>query len=148
MRIKRQRPRRTNEWLSVIESLDKLMAQRAAKKMTRMEKPPIDKGTLSALNTAYASTLRYYSAILAGGSHSPEVEKVLSKMWQKAGTRLKRYDPDLAQHLKAENRYWTKADTWAKETIQKTWSYLNSIRTSSNMIDPDVGGLIRRFSDS
>ena len=143
---KRERPRRRNEWLSVVESLDRLMAQRAAQKMTRMEKPLIDRDTLAALNVAYSATLRYYSALLGGIDHSPEVQKVISQLWQKAGTRLKRYDPALAKHLKVSNGFWSNDVTWATATIQKTWTHLNSIRTSSNMIDPEVGAIVRRFS--
>ena len=37
---------------------------------------------------------------------------------------------------------------WGMQTIQKAWTHLNSIRTSSNMIDPEVGSIVRQFSDS
>src|SRR5438477_598789 len=95
---RRQRPRRKNDWLSVVGSLDKLMANRAAKKTTRREKPPIDKVTLTVLNTAYSATLRYYTRLVGGGEHYVEAEKAISRLWQKAGIRLQRYDPVLARH--------------------------------------------------
>jgi len=145
---KRQRPRRRNEWLLVIGSLDQYLAKQAARKMTRMAKPLVDRDTLAALNTAYSVTLRYYAVLLGGANHSLEAQKAVSQLWQKAGTRLKRYDPSLAQHLKIGCRFWSSPVTWEKETIQKAWTHLNSIRTSSNMLDPEVGAVVRQFSQS
>ena len=146
---KRQRPRRRrNEWLLVIGALDHYMARQAARKTTRMAKPLVDRDTLAALNTAYSVTLRYYAVLLGGASRSPEAQKAVSRLWQKAGARLKRYDPALARHLKVGCRFWSSAITWEKETIQKAWAHLNSIRTSSNMLDPEVGSIVRQFSQS
>ena len=145
---KRQRPRRRNEWLLVIGALDHYLARQAAKKTTRMAKPLVDRDTLASLNNAYSVTLRYYAVLLGGASHSPEAQKAVSQLWQRVGTRLKRYDPALAQHLKAGCRFWSSPITWEKETIQKAWTHLNSIRTSSNMLDPEVGSIVRQFSQS
>jgi len=50
----------------------------------------LDKGTVEALNIAYTATLRYYTMLLEKGKHEEKAERFLSKLWQKAGTRLRR----------------------------------------------------------
>ena len=129
-----RRPRRRNEWLRVVESLDELMEARAFSEKPRTPKTLLDKDTVEALNTAYSATLRYYTALLEKGNHEKRAERMLSKLWQKAGARMRRYEPALASRLKASNRFWSSAVTWERDTIQQAWAHLNSIRTNTNIL--------------
>ena len=140
---KRAKPGIKNEWLAVVKSLDGLMAKQTPEESTKARKPLIDKKALSAVNTAYAATLRYYTALLEGGQSDPRVQKQISRLWQHAGTGLRRYDPALANRLKASNSYWSDDKTWKKDTIQKAWAGLNSIRIHSNIMDPDINAVQR-----
>jgi hypothetical protein len=132
-KTKRQ-PKHSDEWLSVVESLDQLMARHASEESTRMAKPPIDPKTLVAVNAAYVATLRYYTAVLGGGKHDAHAQKEISRLWQKAGTGIRRLDPVLADQLKATNPFWSNDVTWQTETMQKAWACLNSIRISANIL--------------
>ena len=141
-----KRPRKaknTNEWLQVIESLDAMMEQRVSSETPKPSEALLDKGTVEALNTAYAATLRYYAMLLEKGKHDARAEKFLSGLWQKAGARIRRYEPALAKRLKATNRFWSSAVTWANETIHKAWAHLNSIRTSTNILAIRADSLAR-----
>jgi len=123
-----------NEWLRVVEALDDLMETRVSSDTSKPAKTLLDKHTVDALNQAYTATLRYYTAFLETGRHDQGVQKLLSRLWQKAGTRLRRYEPDLARRTKASNRFWSSPVTWERETIHKAWAHLNSIRTSTNVL--------------
>ena len=150
MRINRLRKKRakstgSNEWLRIVESFENLMERRVSDEVPRTKAQLIDKDTLEAVNTAYTVTLRYYTAVLAGTEHDQRAERVISKLWQKAGTRLKRYDADLAKKLKSTNRFWSKKITWQNETIEQVWPHLNAIRICANRMDLT---LTNRFSAS
>jgi hypothetical protein len=140
---KRSEPR--NEWLSLVEAIDELMAQQATQESPKEGKPVIARSFLTAVNAAYAATLRSYTILLEGGTLEPGARKQISRLWQKAGEGLRKYDAALASRLKASNSFWSNDVTWNKETIQKAWAGLNSIRVNANMMDPDVTG-IRRWS--
>ena len=142
---KRSRPKAGNEWLCLVESLDELMARQASQESTKAGKPLIPRSILTAINAAYKGTLRYYTAVLEGGKPDPGAQRQISQLWQKAGMALRRYDPDLAGRLKASNSFWSSDVTWKKDTIQKAWAGLNSIRVNTNMMDPDVSA-VRRWS--
>lgn len=155
MSIKRTLKKRSNrvarnEWLAVIASLDELMAKQASQEASKVQKPVFDKGILTAVNTAYAATLRYYTAVLEGGRRDTRAEREISRLWQKAGMGIRRYDPDLAGRLKGSNEFWANDVTWEKETIQKAWACLNSIRISANSLSPDLNAIQRwsTFSSS
>jgi len=134
-----------NEWLAVVASLDELLARQAPQDSRKARTPSIDKNALAAVNTAYAATLRYYTALLEGGEHDPRTQREISRLWQKAGTKIRHNDPVLANRLKASNRFWTEDVTWTKETIQQAWARLNSIRASANTLNPDIG-TVQRWS--
>ena len=143
MRTKRTLKRRAkpgfgNEWLRVVECLDDLMAKRVSHKSTKTNKPEIHKDALTAVNAAYAATLRYYTALTQGGKRDPQAQQLISRLWQMAGTRMRKYDPAIATRLKASNPFWSNDATWEMETIQKTWTHLNSIRVNANKLDPDL----------
>lgn len=134
-----------NEWLAVIASLDELMAKQASQEVPKLQKPQFDRGIVTAVNSAYAATLRYYTALIEGGRRDQTSERELSRVWQKAGMSLKRYDADLASRLKGSNEFWANDVTWEKETIQKAWACLNSIRISANSLAPD-SNTVQRWS--
>ena len=138
-------PRARNEWLCVVAALDVLMAEQATQEAPKTGKSMIPRSILAAVNAAYAATLRYYTGLLEGAKPDPGAQKQIPRLWQKAGAGLRRYDPELAGQLKASNSFWSNEVTWKKETIQKAWASLNSIRINANLMDPDVNG-IRRWS--
>lgn len=141
---KRVKPVANSEWLRIVESLEHLMEGRVSEEILTKENL-IDKDTLDAVNRAYAGTLRYYTAVLAGREHDAQAQKLISRLWQKAGTRMRRYDASLAKKLKASNDFWTKKVTWQNETIQQVWPHLNAIRVCANRMDLT---LTNRFSAS
>ena len=124
-----------NEWLRVVESFENLMEERVSEDAPRTKESLIDKDTLSVVTKAYDVTLRYYTAVLGGREHDRRAERLISQLWQKAGTRMKRYAPDLANKLKAKNSFWSNKVTWDNETIQKVWPHLNAIRVCANRMD-------------
>ena len=128
----------TSEWLAVIASLDELMAKQASHESIKAQKPVLEKSTLAAVNTAYKATLRYYTALLAGGKRDERAQGEISRLWQNAGVGLRQHDPDLAKRLKASNGFWVHDLTWENETIQQAWAGLNSIRISANALSLDV----------
>lgn len=128
------RSRVANDWLSVVESLDKLIADRASIESTETKKPSIHRNTLELVNMAYAVTLRYYNALLGGGQRDSRTQLEISKFWQRAGAGIKRHDPVLANQLKASNGFWSNEVTWAKETIQAACAGLNSVRANINKL--------------
>ena len=133
--LKRTRKaKHANEWLGIVESLDELMETRVSSDTPKPAKTLLDKNTVEALNTAYTATLHYYTALLESGKHDEKAEALLSRLWQKAGTRIRRYEPALASRLNANNRYWSMAVTWANDTIRAVWTHLNSIRTIINIL--------------
>ena len=132
-----KRPRKAkhaNEWLRIVESLDEVMEMRVESDTPKPAKTLLDKNTVEALNTAYTATLHYYTALLESGKHDEKAETLLSRLWQKAGTRIRRYEPALASRLCANNRFWSMAVTWANDTIRAVWTHLNSIRTNTNIL--------------
>lgn len=129
-----QSSKSSNEWLHIVKSLDEMMETRVESDTPKPAKTLLDKHTVEALNTAYTATLRYYTVVLESGKHDGRAETLLPRLWQKAGTRIRRYEPSLARRFDAKNRFWTMAVTWAHETIQKAWTHLNSIRTSTNIL--------------
>lgn len=131
-----QRTRRKNEWLDVIAALDKLLAKRASSDIPIADRLPINNESVNALNFAYAATLRYYTGLIEGRKHDVRLQRHISRLWQKAGTRMRKDAPRLASRLKANNRFWLSEVTWSQETIQKVWAHLNSIRTSTNILTP------------
>ena len=131
---RRRKAKRQNEWLRVVESLDALMETRVSSESSTPAKTLLDKSTVEALNTAYTATLRYYAALLEKEEHDERAERLLSRLWQKAGTRLRRHEPTLAGRLKATNRFWSRPVTWEKKTIHEAWAHLNSIRTNTNIL--------------
>lgn len=150
MRIRRPLKKRVkspanSEWLRVVESFEQLMEERVSDETPRTKEHLIDKQTLDTVNTAYSVTLRYYTAVLAGREHDPRAERLISRLWQKAGTRMRRYDAELAEKLKSTNGFWSKKVTWENETIQEVWPHLNAIRVCANRMDLT---LTNRFSVS
>jgi hypothetical protein len=125
----------TSEWLRVVESFENLMEERVSEDAPRTKESLIDKDTLLVVTKAYDVTLRYYTAVLGGRKHDRRAERLISQLWQKAGTRMKRYDPALANKLKAKNSFWSKKVTWENETIQEVWPHLNAIRVCANRMD-------------
>lgn len=125
----------TSEWLRVVESFENLMEERVSEDAPRTKESLIDKDTLVVVTKAYDVTLRYYTAVLGGREHDRRAERLISQLWQKAGTRMKRYDPALANKLKAKNSFWSKKVTWDNETIQEVWPHLNAIRVCANRMD-------------
>ena len=117
-----------SEWLRVVESFEHLMEERVSEDAPRTKESLIDKNTLNAVNRAYEVTLRYYTAVLGGREHDARAERLISRLWQQAGTRMRRYDAELATKLKATNGFWSKKVTWENETIQEVWPHLNAIR--------------------
>lgn len=134
-----------NEWLNVVESFEKLMEERASTETPDSKHTLLDKETIDAVNRAYSGTLHYYTALLGGREHDTKVEKLIPRLWQQAGTRMRRYDAALAKKLKADNRFWACEVTWRNETIQQVWPHLNAIRVCANRMDPT---LRNRFSVS
>jgi hypothetical protein len=137
-----------NEWLLIVASLDALMAKQASQESAKAQKPLFDKSLLVAVNTAYAATLRYYTTLLESGMRNSGVEKGISRLWQKAGAGIRRIDPDLASRLKGSNEFWVNDVTWERDTIQKAWAGLNSIRASANVLSPDLKAVLRWTSFS
>ena len=142
---KRVKPITNNEWLRVVESFEHLMEERVAEETPRTKEHLFDKNTLAAVNRAYEVTLRYYTAVLGGREHDARAERLISRLWQQAGTRMRRYDAQLAEKLKATNGFWSKKVTWENETIQQVWPHLNAIRVCANRMDLT---LTNRFSAS
>lgn len=136
---KATRSKERNDWLKVIESLDEMMAERASPDRPKSKDTILDLETVSALNVAYSATLRYYKFVLESGKRDERAQKMISRLWQKAGTRVRKYDPVLAGGLRADNRFWQSEATWKTDTIHKVWPHLNSIRTSANMMSPPPG---------
>jgi hypothetical protein len=134
---KRQEPQSDNEWLRIVESLDKLMARHASEESTRMTKRLIGAETLAAMNIAYAATLRYYKTLLEGGKCDRGEQRRISRLWHKAGKGIRRLDPFLADRLKSGNTFWSNQLTWREDSIQETWARLNSIRISANILAPN-----------
>jgi hypothetical protein len=133
--LKRSRKaKHPNEWLRIVESLDQKMEMRVESHPPKPAKTLLDKNVVEALNMAYTATLHYYTALLESGKHDEKAESLLPRLWQKAGTRMRRYEPALARRFSATNRFWSKAVTWANETIREVWAHLNSIRTSVNIL--------------
>ncbi len=128
------RAKRTNEWLLVIKLLDERMGSRASSDAPRKPTGLLDDNAADALNRAYQATLRYYTLLLENGRPDPRAQTFLSKLWQKAGTQMRRYEPAFANRLKASNRFWASAATWETDTIRQAWAHLNSIRTSTNIL--------------
>ena len=118
----------------MIKSLDERMESRASSDAPRTPKTLLDNNTAEALNTADLATLRYYTALLDNGRPDQRAQRFLSKLWQKAGTQMRRYEPALAGRLKASNSFWASDVTWETDTIRQAWAHLNSIRTSTNIL--------------
>ncbi len=135
---KRGRPLAQNEWLRVVKSLGRIMEQRVEAEMPKREKVLMEKPAITALNRAYATTLRYYTHLLAGGPHDARVQTAISRLWQQAGARMRKFDASLAQRLRANNSFWSQDVTWQQATIQEAWAHLNSIRACANRMDPDL----------
>jgi hypothetical protein len=127
-----------SEWLSLVKSLGQLMEARAETEAPKREKTLMDRPAITALNQAYTATLRYYTHLLAGGRHDERVHKAVSRLWQNAGIRMRKFDPSLAQRLKASNSFWSQDVTWQQATIQEAWAHLNSIRVCTNRMDPEL----------
>jgi len=142
---KRVKSTERNEWLRVVESFEHLMEKRVSEEAPRPKERLFDKNTLDAVNRAYEVTLRYYTAVLGGREHDARAEKLISQLWQQAGTKMRKYDPDIAKKLKATNGFWSQKNTWQNETIQQVWPHLNAIRVCANRMDLT---LTNRFSAS
>ena len=142
---KRVKPTVHNEWLRVVESFEHLMEERVSEETPQIKEHLFDKDTLDAVNRAYTVTLRYYTAVLGGREHDLRAEKLISQLWQHAGTRMRKYDADIANKLKANNSFWSNEITWQNETIQEVWPHLNAIRVCANRMDLT---LTNRFSAS
>jgi hypothetical protein len=127
-----------NEWLRVVISLESLLEERVETEEPDREKMRIDRSAIVALNRAYTATLRYYTHLLGGGRHEERAQKAISRLWQQAGTQMRRYDASLARRLKASNSFWAQDVTWQQATIQEAWSHLNSIRVCANRMDPEL----------
>jgi len=99
------------EWLSILKSLETLLAshtpQETALAIIPAALPPIDKAALATIDAAYAATLRYYIALLEHAQADPRAQRHISRLWQKAGSALRRYDASLAQRLKAGRHFWS-----------------------------------------
>jgi len=130
------------EWLSILKSLETLLAahtpQESALGITPAALPSIDKAALATIDAAYTATLRCYIALLEHAQADPRAQQHISRLWQKAGTALRRYDASLAQRLKAGRPFWSVASTWSRDTIRKAWLTLNTIRAHVNRTDPEV----------
>ena len=131
-------PVQKNEWLSLVKSLGQMMEERAEIEAPKREKTLMDRPAITALNQAYTATLRYYTHLLAGGRHDERVHKAVSRLWQHAGIRMRKFDASLAQRLKASNSFWSQDVTWQQATIQEAWAHLNSIRVCTNRMDPEL----------
>jgi hypothetical protein len=139
-RLQRRRPKTVaqNEWLLVVKSLGEMMEERAEAEAPKREKTLMDRPAIVALNRAYTATLRYYTHLLAGGRHDEPVQRAISRLWQQAGTQMRKFDASLAQRLKASNSFWSQDVTWQQATIQEAWAHLNSIRVCTNRMDPEL----------
>lgn len=100
-------------------------------------KRAFSKPILTALNEAYAATLRYYAELLGGDLRNPKAEAMISRLWKQAGRLLRHHDPKLSALLTARDGCWSQESTWSKATMQKAWLGLNSIRVSVNLMAPD-----------
>ena len=135
---KRVRPTVKIEWLRVVESIEELMEKQASLETPRTKETLFDRGTLDAVNRAYAATSRYYTFLAGGGDNDPMAQKQISQLWQQAGTRMRKYDAALARHLHASQHFWSNEVTWQKDTIQQAWPHLNAIRVCANRMDPEL----------
>ena len=127
-----------NEWIGVIASLDEMMAKRVSFEMREARQPSFSQGVFAALDIAYAATVHYYRALLAGENRNSRIERAISRLWQKTGTGIRKYDPELADRLKGTNAFWVNDVTWEAKTIQEAWVRLNSIRVNANRLSPDA----------
>lgn len=127
-----------NEWLSLVKSLGQMMEEHVETEAPKREKTLMDRPAITALNQAYTATLRYYTHLLGGGRQDERVHKVVSRLWQNAGIRMRKLDASLAQRLKASNSFWSQDVTWQQATIQEAWTHLNSIRVCTNRMDPEL----------
>jgi len=114
------------------------MEERVEAEMPKREKVLMERPAITALNRAYTATLRYYTHLLGGGQHDQRVHTAISRLWQTAGTRMRRFDPSLAEKLRASNSFWSRDITWQQSTIQEAWAHLNSIRVCTNRMDPEL----------
>lgn len=114
------------------------MEERAEAEVPEREKKLMDRPAIAALNRAYAATLRYYTHLLGGGRRDERVQTAISRLWQQAGSRMRKYDASLAERLKASNGFWSRDVTWQQATIQEAWGHLNSIRVFTNRMDPEL----------
>ena len=129
-----KKTKHANEWLNVVKSLDTVMEMRVESDTPKAATTFLDKNTVEAINIAYTATLHYYTALLESGRHNEKAETLLSKLWQKAGKKIRRYEPELANRLNANYCYWSMPVTWANDTIRAVWTHLNSIRTNTNIL--------------
>ena len=119
-----------------------LIEERVSEEIARTKEHLINRHTLHAVNRAYEITLRCYTAVLGGRQHDAKLEKLIPRLWQQAGTRMRRYDAKLAEKLKATNGFWSKKVTWENETIQEVWPHLNAIRVCTNRMDTTLRNLL------
>jgi hypothetical protein len=133
------KPKAKSDWLEIVTALDRTMKSRITEedgveaKIRRAFSKPI----LTALNEAYAATLRYYAELLGGDIRNPKTEAMISASWKQAGRLLRHHDAKLSALLTARNGCWSQESTWSKATMQKAWLGLNSIRVSANLMAPD-----------
>ena len=128
-----------NEWLEIVTALERAMKSRIFEEegVEAKIKRALSKAILTALNHAYATTLRYYAELLAGDTRNPKTEAVISGLWKQTGRLLRHSDPGLSALLTARDGCWSHEATWSKATMQKAWLVLNSIRVSANLMAPD-----------
>lgn len=126
-------------WLAIVDALDRLMKSRISEEegVQAKIKRGFSKPILTALDEAYAATLRYYAELLGGGTRNLKTEVTISGFWRQTGRLLRRYDPALSARLTSRNGCWLEDSTWSTATIQKAWLGLNSIRVSANIMAPD-----------
>ena len=128
-----------NQWLDIVAALDRTMKSRISEEdgVEARVKRGFSKPILTALNEAYATTLRYYAELLGGDSRNPKTESVLSGLWKQTGRLLRHHDPALSALLTTRDGCWSQDSTWSPSTIPKAWVNLNSIRVSANLMAPD-----------
>lgn len=128
-----------SDWLQIVSALDQLMTSRIFEEdgVELRIRRGFNKVILSALNQAYASTLRYYAELLGGDNRNLETEVTISGYWKQVGRLLRHHDPAISARLTARNSCWSQESTWSPTTLRKAWLVLNSIRVSANVMAPD-----------
>lgn len=89
---------------------------------------------LNALYRASSETKNYIAHYSRRKKNNNEKEKKLSKLWYKAGTKMRKYNPELAERLVIKSDYWAAPQEWTVGDIQESKIALDAIIKESRKL--------------